>query len=79
MAVLRTVSTDAKVAHSVPTVGEYINHKNARGVYRIIAAGCWTTIALCGVETEKGVQVELNNGETRACKKCLKIIEKLYG
>lgn len=79
MAKLRTVSGHARVSHSVPTVGEKINAKTATGRDRIMPAGSWTYIALCGADTSKGFDVEGLAQKTTACKKCLKVIDRLYG
>jgi len=77
MAKLRSVSKAAEVVHSVPTVGERVNEKNSRGDYRIMAAGTWTTRALCGAETERGEERKIGD-KSRACKTCLHIIARLY-
>jgi len=78
MALLRTVSGSATVSHSVPVAGEKINAKNSRGTYRTLPGGTWTYIALCGADTKKGFEAKELAQQTRACKRCLSIISKLY-
>lgn len=78
MAKLRAVSKTSMVSHSVPTAGERLNEKTSNGYRRVMPGGTWTTIALCGAKTEHGREVKLDVKGTSACKKCLRIIDRIY-